>query len=273
MIRSEAMFLPFDPGQRLCIVHTPATGNVRAVVICVAPFAEEMNKSRRMLAVTARAFAQAGFAVVLIDLLGCGDSSGDFGDADWSIWLRDIAATRRWAAGRYAAAQWLWGVRGGALLAAESATEHGECGLMLWQPVLSGQQHLGQFLRLRIAADALNQSENRESTKQIRDRLRRGHREEIAGYTLAPALADGLEGATLALPSTFRGKIIWCEVSPEEPAALGPASEARVAEWREAGLDIRALAVCGPAFWQTPEITECPGLVQVSLDQLLGGLS
>lgn len=273
MIRSEAMFLPFEPGQRLCIVHAPATGTVRGVVICVAPFAEEMNKSRRMLAVTARALAEAGFAVVLIDLLGCGDSSGDFGDADWSIWLRDIAATRRWAAERYAAAQWLWGVRGGALLAAQSATEHGECSLMLWQPVLSGQQHLSQFLRLRVAADALNQSENRESTRQIRARLHGGHPEEIAGYTLSPALADGLEGATLTLPSSFRSKIIWCEISPEEPAALGPVSEVRVAEWRDAGRDIRARAVCGPAFWQTPEISECPALVQVSLDELLGGLS
>lgn len=273
MIRSEAMFLPFQPGQRLCIVHAPASGTARAVVICAAPFAEEMNKSRRMLAVGARALAHAGFVVVLIDLLGCGDSSGDFGDADWSIWLRDIAATRRWAAERYAGVQWLWGVRAGALLAARSATEHGECSLMLWQPVLSGQQHLSQFLRLRVAAGALSQSENRESTKQIRARLRTGQCEEIAGYTLAPALADGLESATLTLPSNFRGKIIWCEISPDEPAALGPASEARVAEWREAGLDIRARAVSGPAFWQTPEIAECPDLVQLSVDELRGGLS
>jgi exosortase A-associated hydrolase 2 len=145
--------------------------------------------------------------------------------------------------------------------------------LMLWQPVLSGQQHLSQFLRLRVAGDALSQSENRESTKQIRARLRTGQCEEIAGYTIAPALADGLEGATLTLPSNFRGKIVWCEISPDEPAALGPASDVRVAQWRETGLDIRTRAVSGPAFWQTPEIAECPGLVQASLDELRGALS
>ena len=51
-----------------------------------------MNKSRRMAALQARAFAEMGFGVLQIDLFGCGDSSGDFSDARWDIWKQDLIA-------------------------------------------------------------------------------------------------------------------------------------------------------------------------------------
>ncbi|MBK8384562.1 MAG: hypothetical protein IPL11_02315 [Candidatus Accumulibacter sp.] len=41
------------------------------------------NKSWRIVPLQARALATAGYAVLQIDLMGCGDSSGDFGDATW----------------------------------------------------------------------------------------------------------------------------------------------------------------------------------------------
>ncbi len=53
-----------------------------------------MNKSRRMAALQARAFAAMGFGVLQIDLFGCGDSSGDFSDARWDIWKQDLAIAR-----------------------------------------------------------------------------------------------------------------------------------------------------------------------------------
>jgi alpha/beta superfamily hydrolase len=40
-----------------------------------------MNKARRMAALQARALAALGYGVLLLDLHGCGDSSGDFGDS------------------------------------------------------------------------------------------------------------------------------------------------------------------------------------------------
>ena len=80
----KPFFLPSGDGQRFCLYH-PAV-NAQGVaplghVVYVHPFGEEMNKSRRMATLQARALAQAGFSVLQVDLLGCGDSSGDFGDA------------------------------------------------------------------------------------------------------------------------------------------------------------------------------------------------
>ena len=78
----EAFFLAADngrAGQRLCIHHPPRRGEpARGAVLHLHAFAEEMNKSRRMVALQARALAEAGFAVLQIDLHGCGDSGGDF---------------------------------------------------------------------------------------------------------------------------------------------------------------------------------------------------
>ena len=55
-----------------------------------------MNKARRMAALQSRALAAAGFAVLQIDLFGCGDSSGDFADASWAAWQQDVALAVQW---------------------------------------------------------------------------------------------------------------------------------------------------------------------------------
>src|SRR5262245_3855900 len=78
-------------GQRLYLHHRPRPEAApRGTVLHVHPFAEEMNKSRRMAALHARALAGAGFEVLQVDLAGCGDSSGEFGDATWDDWVADV---------------------------------------------------------------------------------------------------------------------------------------------------------------------------------------
>jgi alpha-beta hydrolase superfamily lysophospholipase len=67
-------------------------------VLYLPPLAEELNSSRRTVAQQARALARAGFAVLQIDLLGCGDSSGRLEDARWSDWLHDARAALDWLA-------------------------------------------------------------------------------------------------------------------------------------------------------------------------------
>ena len=79
------------------------------------PFAEEMNKSRRMAALACRALAEAGHAVLQIDLRGCGDSSADFGDASWGDWQDDVRLGLAWLDAHTPADAplWLWGLRAG----------------------------------------------------------------------------------------------------------------------------------------------------------------
>src|SRR5665647_916764 len=155
-VKPEAFFLPAEDGQRFCLFH-PAQGSaIRGLIIYIHPLAEEMNKARRMAALQARALAQAGFSVLQIDLLGCGDSSGDFGDASWQGWVSDVVQGCHWlrnqsntpGADSGQMPLWLWGLRAGCLLAVEAARQLGApCNFLFWQPPAAGKPLLQQFLR------------------------------------------------------------------------------------------------------------------------------
>ena len=261
----EAFFLPADAGQRLCIHHPPPRpGSVRGAVVYVHPFGEEMNKARRMAALQSRALAGAGFAVLQIDLRGCGDSSGDFGDASWADWIDDVVRAAHWLQARYAAPLWLWGLRAGCLLAASAAARlGGDCRFLFWQPGVAGKPLLQQFLRLKAAAD-LQQGDAKATMDALRAALAAGQPVDVAGYTLHPALAAGLERATLdALPRA--SQVLWLEISTRDGAELLPASMPRIEAWRHDGHAVTTAVVPGPAFWQTQEIEDAPALIEATL--------
>ena len=237
-------------------------------MLFVHPFAEEMNKSRRMVSLNSRALAAAGFDVLLIDLLGCGDSSGDFGDATWGTWERDLDAAIRWLAARGDGPVWLWGLRIGGLLAAATASRLGaRSHLLLWQPVVSGRRFVQQFLRSRVMRDAIRDGAERSTTSTLMNALSAGDTIEVGGYTIAPALLlplDQLEMSALPVGSVVH----WLEVSDSD--APGPSHVANefAGRWRNCGVDVTTNAVVGAQFWQTQEITECMPLVQSSVNLL-----
>ena len=94
---ARPFFLQRGSRQLFCLHYAPA-GASRGAVVHVPAFAEEMNKSRRMASLQARALAAQGWHVLQLDLLGTGDSEGDFGDATWADWMDDVAEARRWLA-------------------------------------------------------------------------------------------------------------------------------------------------------------------------------
>lgn len=247
----------------------PASGRSRGRVLFVPPFGEEHNKSRRMVAEQARAFAAAGFDVLQPDLFGCGDSAGEFGEADWAGWRDDLSACLAWLDDSSSGPLVLWGLRAGALLLsdwlvhasmASNAIAPPVC-TVLWQPVSHGDTYLNQFLRLRVAAGMMGG--NKESTRQLRERLAAGEPLEVAGYTLSPGVAQGLAQARLVPPPS--GAVLWLEVANAESAELPPASRKRVDEWCGAGLIVRSAVVSGEPFWSTQEIGYAPELITTTL--------
>jgi len=265
----EAFFMKGARDACFCLFHPPPVGQpARGALLYIHPFAEEMNLSRRMAAAQARAFASAGYAVLQIDLHGCGDSAGDFAEADWDIWRGDVVLARTWLAARVAGPQWLWGLRCGCLLAAEVARQLAPASahLLFWQPVFSGQQHLNQFLRLSLAA-AMARGVRGISTAQLLQTLAQGEPVEVAGYGLSPLLAAGLARATLAdLPAGAR--VVCLEMSPTSEPALSPALVAQLAHWRALGCQATATAIAGAAFWQLAESSPCPALLAASVAAL-----
>jgi exosortase A-associated hydrolase 2 len=268
----EAFYLPAadGSGQRFCLLHAPAASPVRAAVLYIHPWCEEMNKSRRMAAWQARALASAGCAVLQIDLQGCGDSSGDFGEARWEAWVDDVLLAARWLQQRHSVALWLWGLRAGCLLAVQAAARLPvPCHYLFWQPSPSGKALLQQFLRLKAATD-LQQGQAKGAVEQARRQLAAGASVEVAGYRLPPALALGLEEAALdppppaRVPSHRAGHVVWIELSTREGAALLPASASKADAWRAAGYAVHSQVVQGPSFWQTQEIEDAPLLIEAT---------
>ncbi|MEW6513547.1 MAG: hydrolase 2, exosortase A system-associated [Pseudomonadota bacterium] len=266
---SEAFFLPVanaQNSQRFCLFH-PAQGGVRGALLYIHPFAEEMNKARRMAALQARLLSENGFAVLQIDLHGCGDSSGDFGDATWEIWLQDVHAAHDWLRQHCAAPLWLWGLRTGCLLAAEAARRiDTPANFLFWQPVISGKQFLQQFLRLKVAGEMLS-GESKGVMESLKAQLAAGQPVEIAGYALSAGLASGLESAELAPPAQ-PGRVHWLEVSARPEATLAPVSLKRIEQWQAAGFTAASAVLPAPSFWQTTEIEEAPALLDATLAAL-----
>ncbi len=265
---AQPFFLDAAPGKRFCLYHPPHPRSpCRGAFVYVHPFAEEMNKSRRMAALQSRALAARGHAVLQIDLYGCGDSSGDFADARWDIWKQDIATAHAWLCRESGVPASLWGLRLGALLALDAAAAmNGAARLLLWQPVLRGETFLTQFLRLRLAADMLTgQAPKEQGTRVLREHLRAGTAVEVAGYMLAPALAeaiDAADAARLAPPP----RADWIELAQESGRELPPAAMRLQEAWRSQGTALQARIVTAPAFWLSQEITESPALLAATCD-------
>lgn len=272
----DAFFQPADGGYRLYILHAPPPGVIaRGAIVYVHPWAEEMNKSRRMAALAASQLASAGFAVLQLDLLGCGDSSADHGDASWVAWVGDVQEATRWLRSRYPDAPlWLWGLRAGALLCREAAARMAPMpNLLFWQPAQQGKALLQQFLRLKAAAQLADGS-GKAIMEELRQALHVGQVVEVAGYRVSPGLAHGLESASLtplAVPSQSacpKPRLVWIEVSPQAESELSPAAQLAAPKWAAAGWHVDQQLVHGPAFWQTTEIEDAPLLLSATRDRM-----
>jgi len=262
----RAFFLTAAPGQRLCLLHTPPTGQpVRGGILHLHPFAEELNCTRRVAALQARDLAAAGYIVLQIDLYGCGDSSGDFAEATWLQWQEDARCGLEFLAAQTSGELWLWGLRAGCLLAAQAAACPHPTHLLFWQPVLTGAQILRHFLRLQLAGDTLAGGDNVGSTR-LRQRLAAGETLEIAGYGLSPAMAETLEAAVW--PDNLSPRRIEClEIGNGRLSTL---LSRQISDWQARGHAARTTTIDGPAFWLTPGTADFPALRQATLSAITG---
>jgi exosortase A-associated hydrolase 2 len=263
-IQIEPFFLDSPRGPLFCIFTAPSEPPLNGAVLYLHPFAEEMHKSRRMAALQARAFAAQGHAVLQIDLTGCGDSAGDFANASWPAWLDDARLAHAWLTDKTAQPVTLWGLRTGALLAANLAQQLQNIRhLMLWQPINDGSLFLNQFLRIKLASEMLSEGQSKSGTKDLLAQLEAGQGVEVGGNMLAPAMARELGGIKLA-NITPACPVSWLEVGAQASASVTPASQRIVDAWQATGVSLQTQTVQGAPFWATQEITECPALINAT---------
>jgi exosortase A-associated hydrolase 2 len=264
--RVEAFFFDAEPGTRFSLYHAPHPHSPdRGAILYVHPFAEELNTTRRMAALQARQFAALGYAVLQIDLFGCGDSCGDFSAARWDQWQRDLAVARSWLAERNAGPMHLWGLRLGGLLALDYAATAPVDGIILWQPFLNGRTCINQFLRQRllsgIAARGADAADAPRSTAALRALLAAHGSIEVGGYAIASELAqaiDAVDAAAIAVPPC---PIHWF-ASGQPASGRVEANAARLAErWSAFGATLHFHPVDGVPFWAPGQDAECPAML------------
>ena len=264
----SAFFLEGSAGSVFCtgFLHPRETGQRRRFLI-IQPFAEEMNKSRHVLAALSVALGEAGHDVLMPDLFGTGDSAGDFSAANLDIWRADLdAAVEYLGAGDDLE---IIGLRAGGLLAGDLATRHKLKTLTLLHSLHNGRQQLTQMLRLRLAG-GLASGGGQETMAQLKQRLRAGECLEIGGYGLSGQLADELETLSLKQQRPSHASCVnWVEVAREAERPLMPASQEVIDGWRKSGVSVNSSVAACDQFWATQEIAQCPELVQEAVNHLL----
>ncbi len=261
----QPFFLNGPRGAIFCLYYPPQGERRHApALLNVPPLTEEMNQSRRMHSLMARHFAKRGRAVLLVDLYGTGDSHGDHGDADWNTWRGDLDVAAKWLSSQGHSQLGVLGTRAGALLALDFIQRHPEPIdlLVLWQPVITGNAWLTQFLRMRTALSATS----KESTEELQQRLMAGEKLEIAGYYISPDLTRGL--AKQSLPDHLPAQVqcaVWLEVGNETGAKLPFASRKKVEMWQTQHEKVTGITVADPPFWVSQAAMEAPELLQATL--------
>jgi exosortase A-associated hydrolase 2 len=254
--------------ERFCIHRAPAQAEPRGVLLQLQAFGEEMNASRRALAQASRALAGAGWAVLQIDLRGCGESSGSLDQLSLSDWLQDIADATAWLRQRWPGAPlWLWGHRAGALLALAALQSGVQADLLLWQPLLNGQELWRQQARLKAAA-LMAAGDSQAADADVAAVWMRGAVAEVAGYRLGSALMTGLRALTLEPPAGRAGRLVWLDAASNHALPPPPARLQAAARWSTAGWTVERQALAAPAFWATVANLEAPAWVSATVQAL-----
>lgn len=290
-IRIRPEFLDgFARGRRFGLWVEPPDGvESRGAILCVQPFGDEATLARRVLAAQARRLASVGWATLILDLYGTGDSDGETSDATLALWRDDLLRACRLARERAPGRLLAWGTRMGALLAAQLLREAAELdALILWQPPAGGASLIDPLRRLAgVGALARERSAGGGAGGDPRDAsagaapaatqsiagapsaivplspadvadTRTAPQVLLAGYLLRDDLVDGLAALDPGPPAAGAQRspcpLLVLAVQRVLTAGAPPKALADLARrWTDAGHPATMRAVQGEPFWASLE--------------------
>jgi pimeloyl-ACP methyl ester carboxylesterase len=154
-VKARSQLVPFyfgREGRRLfgCFHESLQKGPPRYAVLICQPLGHEYVNSHRALRQLAVRLADAGTPVLRFDYYGCGDSSGESEQGSITRWLEDISSAVAELRTRSGVSELcVVGLRMGATLAAFAGSRRERFErLVLWEPVVSGRNHLSELKSL-----------------------------------------------------------------------------------------------------------------------------
>lgn len=269
-------FLHLPSGRLFSLKVSIAGINPKRALILVPSFAEEMNKSRKMMKSMLEISAEGGDGF-LFDLFGTGDSEGHFEQATWTKWKQNLGdyVESVMSTGDYTSVEFIC-LRTGSLLlndwlndSQKHENEWSISGIHYWNPVVKAQQFNTQFLRLKLAAEMMKSDGDKRTTKDLMADLQQTGKLEVAGYMLNAVLIDEMLEASIGLPESYANTaLFYYDVSGRgslTPAISNAASSVRQAE------NHNIHSIKGLQFWSTQEISMCEELLFTTKSNLWRG--
>ena len=233
---------------RLVLPPDSAARSVCGFLFC-APFADEQFFVAPLAAACAERLGRSGFAALRFDYGGCGNSEGASRDADFDAWLADIARAAEVFAEKARIRNIVpVGVRLGALAAALAA-DHCPlpvAGMSLWDPVVSGREHIAEKRRERTIRRALL-TEDEDEDEEEGGALDDGG-EDFAGCVVGASFVQQVEGVRFDAPT----ESIRCPVQiihMTGAVKLERPIRAFAERIARRGIPVTTDVVTGPPFW------------------------
>lgn len=235
--RVQPVFLDgFERGTRFAVWWLPASEPARGTVLCIPSPADETLAARRAISAQAWRLARCGWIVLVPDLFGCGDSSGDGNEATLAIWRRDLLRHALLARQRAPGPAVLWSIGAGSLLAVDLAFALDQLldAIVLWQPCADGSgavddpasqaryspQLLGALSGLPMQPPPISEG---------------GGQPVIGFLELGPARSGEPEAAT--------PEAVGAKATADLRSTISPATRGLLKTWLDAGHLVTALAV------------------------------
>lgn len=143
------IFQGFPKGHRFGLWVTPNAQPTIGIILAIQTAGEENNLSRRFTVEAASRFAELGFATLVFDPYGVGDSAGKTSDVRLQDWRSDLMRVSHQMRVRYDLPFYIWGTRLGTLLATDLLISQSDntAGLLMWAPLAHGRTWVDQLKR------------------------------------------------------------------------------------------------------------------------------
>ena len=248
-------------GGRLCgAFHVPNDRPRGGVLLC-PPLLEERKGAARPYFELGERLAGFGVTTLRFDYRGTGDSEGRQEDMTLASSAEDVRAALAELQGRCGASIVVTGLRLGATLAAMACEKADDlAGLLLWEPVLNGEE----FFRLNVRRHMFRRSLIRSHVAPRSQAGGDGSEQcvDLDGFLLRREFCEELRAINLAAIQRPRFPVTLFQVSHnQEPRKH---VEGFVGQW---GAEFRPF-VCEP-FWSRIGYVDCSELTDASVEWIV----
>lgn len=253
------------------IAHESARAPATDAFVFCHPLVEEKLWAHRVFVGFARSLASAGYAVLRFDLMGNGDSDGDFAEMSVETAMADVRCAVEEAKSRWPGARiHLLGLRFGATIAALVAERLSDIHqLVLWAPIVDGERYMQELLRTNLATQTAVYREVRYDRAELVEQMRAGATVNVDGYAMGFPLYS--QAAAIKLSGAKKAHTGPCFVVQIERQAGRVAAEL---QQLKAGYEHGTLGFAQEEpFWkEIPKsyLRNAPNLFAVTMDWLRG---